>query len=90
MSEKLDKLRVDAMWGIFMNGTRRPGETAEQFTDRVRTRCATVGHGLRAATHELTYSLPESRDQAERELVCGECADGYARRPMLKATARPL
>src|SRR5690242_730662 len=36
MSEELDKLSVDAMWGTFMNGMRQPGETVEQFTDRVR------------------------------------------------------
>ncbi len=36
MSEELDKLSVDAVWGTFMNGMRQPGETVEQFTDRVR------------------------------------------------------
>ncbi len=36
MSEELDKLSVDATWGTFMNGMRRPGETVEQFADRVR------------------------------------------------------
>jgi hypothetical protein len=36
MSEDLDKLSVEAMWGTFMNGMRQPGETMEQFTDRVR------------------------------------------------------
>jgi hypothetical protein len=50
----------------------------------------TIDHGSRAATHELTYSFPESRDQAEHDKVCGECAEGYTRRPTLKATARPL
>src|SRR5260370_15822037 len=34
MSEELDKLSVDAMWGTFINGMRRPGETVEQFSDR--------------------------------------------------------
>ncbi len=37
MSEELDKLSVDATWGTFMNGMRRPGETLEQFADRVRS-----------------------------------------------------
>ena len=36
MSEELDKLSVDARWGTFMNGMRQPGETGEQFTDRLR------------------------------------------------------
>jgi hypothetical protein len=36
MSEELDKLSVDAMWGTFMNGMRQPGETVEQFADCVR------------------------------------------------------
>ena len=35
-SEGLDKLSVDAMWGSFMNGMGQPGETVEQFADRVR------------------------------------------------------
>src|SRR5258708_17571187 len=36
MSEELDRLSVDATWGTFMNGMRRPGETVKQFTGRVR------------------------------------------------------
>jgi hypothetical protein len=36
MSEELDKLSADAMWGTFMNGMRQPGETVDQFADRMR------------------------------------------------------
>jgi hypothetical protein len=36
MSVELDKLGVDAIWGAFVNGMQRPGETVDQFTVRVR------------------------------------------------------
>lgn len=44
--------------------------------------CATVGHGDRVATHQITYNY---RNDAETstESVCGECAESYSRRPVL-------
>jgi Subunit ChlI of Mg-chelatase len=49
-----------------------------------RTRCSTIGC-LNEATHTLSYSFPESRDQTETDIVCAECGDGYLRRPILLA-----
>jgi hypothetical protein len=51
-------------------------------------RCATLTHGDREATHEITWSTPDSRDEPVTEPVCGECAGSYARRPALKAVTR--
>lgn len=52
-------------------------------------RCATTGC-RNPASHELTYSWPESRDTPERELVCGPCAADYMRRPVIKPSVRNL
>jgi hypothetical protein len=51
-------------------------------------RCATLTHGDREATHEITWSTPGSRDEPVTEPVCAECAGSYARRPALKAVIR--
>lgn len=53
-------------------------------------RCATVGHGDRPATHEITWTWRGTRDEPVTEAVCGECADSYLRRPALQATAREI
>lgn len=47
--------------------------------------CGTIGC-KRDATHNLTYSFPESRDQVERDSVCEPCGAGYVRRPTLRAS----
>lgn len=53
-------------------------------------RCATIGHGDRTATHEITYSLQRDRSELFTERVCAPCAGSYTRRPSLKATAREI
>jgi hypothetical protein len=47
--------------------------------------CGTIGC-KNTATHTLTYSFPESRDEIEHDDVCRSCGYGYTRRPTLKAT----
>lgn len=44
-------------------------------------RCATVGHGDRPATHEISY---DDNDGRTAERVCSSCAESYSRRPSLK------
>lgn len=51
--------------------------------------CGTVGCKLEA-THTLTYTFPESRDQPETDTVCEFCGLAYTRRPTLRASLTPI
>ena len=51
--------------------------------------CGTLGCALEA-THTLTYTFPESRDQVETDVVCEFCGDAYARRPSFRASLTPI
>ncbi len=58
--------------------------SAPKTTKTKPAKCSTIGC-KREATHVLTYSFQESRDDTERDLVCEPCGEGYVRRPSLKA-----
>lgn len=47
--------------------------------------CSTIGC-TSTATHLLTYSFPESRDEKEMDHVCRICGIGYTHRVSLRAT----
>jgi hypothetical protein len=99
---KIEKLTLEQLAGE--EGRKMPGTPAwwKAQADEARGmlghgstpsrragRCATIGcHN--PATHELTYSWPESRDTQEREPVCGTCAADYMNRAVIKPSVRDL
>lgn len=50
-------------------------------------RCETIGCAA-PATHRLTWSM--GADTTVSDKVCEPCGEGYASRPSLKATLKPL
>ncbi|HMH89936.1 MAG TPA: hypothetical protein VK586_02500 [Streptosporangiaceae bacterium] len=52
-------------------------------------KCATIGCPAKA-THTVTYTMPGQRDETSTDDTCAGCAEGYSRRPALKAAVTTM